>query len=124
MCAEFVRRLLNTALDNLSEVDIAESAISLALDATKRPLLGGSCHQLVAVNHHNFLELVDCDVVDRLQVGQDRSKDILHPLIVSGAQRGVPVVQHCELNGHDVAATTLDTSTALLDLLAQVQRPF
>ena len=71
MGAEFVRRLLDTALDNLSEINIAESTISLALNATKRPLLGGSCHQLVAVNHHNFLELVDCDIVDRLQIRQD-----------------------------------------------------
>lgn len=68
-------------------------------------------------------EYFDGDIVDRLEPRVEMTDDIFHPLVVCGAERRVPVVEHGELDGNDVADSALDAFAALSNLFAEIERP-
>jgi hypothetical protein len=75
----------------------------------------------MSVELHNLVEHLDGDVVNGFDVGEQGADDILHPLVIRGTQRSMPVVEHSELDRHMTASTSLDTRSALLNFLPKVE---
>ena len=68
MGSKLVGGLLDSVLDELSEVGVFKPSIRPSLVAAKGPFFGWFGHDRVAVSHHNLLEHVDIHVIYGLQV--------------------------------------------------------
>lgn len=109
MRSKSVRWLLDTVLNDLSEVDIAKLAICASLEAAKRPIFRRGAHKSMSVGHHDLLEQRNRHVVHRFKVRQGCLDHIFHPFAISGAKSRMPMVEDGEFNRHDVSCTSLNS---------------
>ena len=124
MSTESVRGLLNAVLDNFGQIEVAKFTVLASLKAAKGPFFGGCrvilcAEQPVDLGHHFRRHVID---VSQLRDGF--SDDILHPLVISGTESGMPVIKNSKLGGDYVTGATLKALTAgLRNLLSEVEPP-
>lgn len=58
--------LLDTAFNDISELNVIKSPVCFSLKSTEGLLFRGFGHKVMAMDHHNFHEQLGCHVIDGL----------------------------------------------------------
>lgn len=123
MSTESVSRLLDAVFDDIGEVNVTELSVRTSLETAESPVLWRCLLELFAEDSIDLVHHHGCHVIDVFQVRDGLSDDILHPLVIGGAESCVPVVQNCKFCRYNAASAALQALTTGLDLLAQIEPP-
>jgi hypothetical protein len=114
-------RLLNTALDDFRKLKITESAIRSSFQAIEGPSFCFRAQEGANSIVNDLFEHIEIHIIDGFEFWVGVFNDICHPSIVSRAKSCVPMVEDCEFDGTQIAATSVNSRSQLLDLSSEVK---